>query len=187
MGQPYEQKGIPVFSTAADLRALDAQPFPGAFPIAFLLGIATPQDGNECFVEWKATNTGTDDNQSTFQPNWIPSGAAGRWCRVRSGSGNGNATLNIQSTNYTLTSADATVIFDATAATRICTVPRNLGSPTVSPKFWLGLKAASGTNVLQIQDDLGTLIDQVSAPPNGGAMSGRWVFSDGTNVWSQNA
>lgn len=93
--------------------------------------------------------------------------------------------LSTKAGNYTLTISDEIATFDCSGGQRVATIPRNLGAPTRAKRFWIG-KSDATTNALVIQDDTLALVDVIVTPANGKAISGRWIYVDGSNVWSQN-
>lgn len=99
--------------------------------------------------------------------------------------GSSQPVLTTKTADYTLTAVDEIATFDCSAGELVATVTRSLGSATRAKRFWLGKRDSSG-NALIIQDDALTVIDVVVTPANGQAISGRWIYVDGTSVWSQN-
>lgn len=76
--------------------------------------------------------------------------------------------------------ANGTILIDAGAAQRTVTFPVALAGVRV-----LICKKDGSGNAVLIQDDAHNPIDAIVTPANGGAVEGRWVFSDSTNVWSK--
>ena len=92
--------------------------------------------------------------------------------------------------SHTLSVADPQRIRFITTSgnTAICTMGRDVGvtelEGIVYSTRWRVENMGGG--IVEIRDDAGAYVDSVTAPTSAGQISGRWIYADGNNVWSEN-
>lgn len=93
--------------------------------------------------------------------------------------------LRVVTGDFSVELDDDTILIDATGTDVTATFDASLATAGQVKRVYIGRIDGSDA-VTFIVDGLGALRDQFSASGVAGAIPGRYVFSDATNIWSQN-